>query len=171
MLLVPKVKEYFNRKPECFFKQSYKKTKVLFLCVTSFIFDSEHFLLLDSKIKVYEGALSNLPDEDSHKAALSIYNEAKQLKDNDIALVLISGKNTNFLKLYLAMAPVFSRLTGLLLDEADVEEYPRHYLLDVHFFTKPPKSFYFQRFLYGESSILVMNGIEAEKMMSLALLD
>ncbi|KAL3853812.1 hypothetical protein ACJMK2_017321 [Sinanodonta woodiana] len=48
-------------------------------------------LAADSKIKAYEGAQNNLPDEDAHKAAMAIQNLATAVDKGDLLLVLISG--------------------------------------------------------------------------------
>lgn len=46
----------------------------------------------DSQIKVMEGAKQNLPDDDSQRAAEGIKQLASELTENDLLLVLISGK-------------------------------------------------------------------------------
>lgn len=51
----------------------------------------------NSKIVVHEGARNNLPDQDSHNAALAIQKLASGLTSNDILIVLISGTCTNYL--------------------------------------------------------------------------
>ena len=49
-----------------------------------------------SKIEVFEGARNNLPDADSHHAAMAVLDLTKGLHDTDILIVLISG-NARFL--------------------------------------------------------------------------
>ena len=50
----------------------------------------------DSKIKVFEGAENNLPDQAAMDTALAIQRLAASLTEKDLLLVLISGKNHYF---------------------------------------------------------------------------
>jgi glycerate kinase len=50
-----------------------------------------------SKIKVYEGAENNLPDENAHSAAMAIEHLVQNLCEDDILLVLISGIKLDFI--------------------------------------------------------------------------
>lgn len=52
-----------------------------------------------SKVRIIEGGANNLPDENSHRAALEIYGLLNSLKEDDIVLALISG--TLFFVMYL----------------------------------------------------------------------
>lgn len=57
-------------------------------------FPHRHLLLKEnSRISVKEGAKHNLPDADAQGAAEEIKNLASALTEEDILLVLISGKN------------------------------------------------------------------------------
>ena len=49
-------------------------------------------LLKDSRIKVMEGAKHNLPDGDAQNAAECIKQLASELTEQDLLLVLISGR-------------------------------------------------------------------------------
>ncbi|XP_052284233.1 glycerate kinase-like [Dreissena polymorpha] len=51
----------------------------------------------DSKIRVFQGARYNMPDEDSHKAATAIHELAKSLTEKHILIVLISGGGSSLL--------------------------------------------------------------------------
>jgi len=45
----------------------------------------------NSKVQLIEGAMNNLPDENSYSAAMDIYDLLQSLTEHDIALTLISG--------------------------------------------------------------------------------
>ncbi len=64
------------------------------IIINSLNFHHSHLLLKEnSRIKVMEGAKNNLPDADAQKAAEGIQQLASELKEEDLLLVLISGKN------------------------------------------------------------------------------
>lgn len=46
-----------------------------------------------SVIQMREGSAHNLPDSDSMQSAQEIYNMARKLNENDLFLVLVSGKH------------------------------------------------------------------------------
>ncbi len=72
----------------------YTHTKKLSIIINSLNFHHSHLLLKEnSRIKVMEGAKNNLPDADAQKAAEGIQQLASELKEEDLLLVLISGKN------------------------------------------------------------------------------
>ena len=48
-----------------------------------------------SKIRIFEGARHNLPDEDAVRAAQEIHSLVSSLRKTDIVIVLISGKCIN----------------------------------------------------------------------------
>lgn len=54
-------------------------------------FNREMLLQPGSKIKIYEGAAHNLPDENALFAAKEILNLSKVLTEKDLLLVLVSG--------------------------------------------------------------------------------
>ena len=57
-----------------------------------FYFSSDHLPAAGSRIGVYEGAMGNIPDEAALRSAEKIDKMASGLGEEDILLVLISGK-------------------------------------------------------------------------------
>jgi len=45
----------------------------------------------NSKVRLHEGGVNNLPDELSYRAAMDIYDLLQSLTEDDIVLALISG--------------------------------------------------------------------------------
>ena len=56
-----------------------------------YVYSSDMCVPSSSKIEVFEGARNNLPDADSHHAAMAVLDLTKGLHDTDILIVLISG--------------------------------------------------------------------------------
>jgi len=45
----------------------------------------------NSKVRIIEGGVNNLPDDHSHRAAMDIYDLLQSLTEHDIVLALVSG--------------------------------------------------------------------------------
>jgi len=45
----------------------------------------------NSKVRLIEGGVNNLPDDHSHRAAMDIYDLLQSLTEDDLVLALISG--------------------------------------------------------------------------------
>ena len=56
-----------------------------------FEFFRDFCLARDTKIEVFEGAKSNLPDDQAHHAALAILDLVSHLTEKDLLIVLVSG--------------------------------------------------------------------------------
>ena len=63
----------------------------------NFEFFRDFCLARDTKIEVFEGAKSNLPDDQAHHAALAILDLVSHLTEKDLLIVLVSGTR-NYLK-------------------------------------------------------------------------
>ncbi|KAI3389040.1 hypothetical protein SNEBB_009835 [Seison nebaliae] len=61
--------------------------------------EDRDFLLNDEIFNVYEGAKNNLPDDNSGRAAVKIYEMIQNLEEDDILLVFISGGGSALLTL------------------------------------------------------------------------
>jgi glycerate-2-kinase len=48
-----------------------------------------------TKVRLIEGGVNNLPDENSHRAAKEIFNFLDSMTEDDLVLALISGSETN----------------------------------------------------------------------------
>ena len=51
----------------------------------------DHLPPAGSRVKIIEGGTGNLPDENSHRAAMEIYNLLPFLSKDDLVLAFISG--------------------------------------------------------------------------------
>jgi len=51
----------------------------------------------NSKVRLIEGGVNNLPDDHSYRAALDIYDLLQSLTEDDLVLALVSGKLISFL--------------------------------------------------------------------------
>ena len=49
-----------------------------------------------TKVRIIEGGLNNLPDDNSHRASNEIVSLLSSLTEDDLVLALISGKNKTF---------------------------------------------------------------------------
>ena len=45
----------------------------------------------NSKVRIIEGGVNNLPDDNSHRAAMDIYDLLQSLTEDDLVLALVSG--------------------------------------------------------------------------------
>jgi len=63
-------------------------------------------------VRIIEGGVNNLPDDNSHRASNEIANLLSSLTENDLVLALISGKiyNCFYIKLTYKFVYIVSRM-------------------------------------------------------------